>query len=198
MAQGQSKKTTDEGGKERIAEEARTGTAKNSTEEKKKNAPAERRLPAVIILLVLAGIAIAAAYLIPNALSGVSFPTFKQNFDSAPRVAIAVTYYNNTQLNSETLCFTDIVEVISHTRDPSTIDFFALNSTNCTYAPNGLGHVLYPLSSTPAACVKAASSEPGIFLNYSDSNRTAITAYHMYIYANGKYLSKCPIAVDLS
>ncbi len=148
-----------------------------------------------LIAVVVVAIA-AAAVIIPGI--NPSFSTFKSNFQSAPRIAITVKYTNATAYNSETSCFTDIVEVVSRYKSPSAIDFYTIDGNNCTYSPTGLGHQINPVTTNASECLSKAYSEPGIFLNYSQANRTLITASHLYIYGNGAYYNECPIAVDLS
>ncbi len=161
--------------------------------------PRLRRLFTVFVLAMIIVIAAALVYTyVPGSIGSMPFSTFKSNFDSAQRIAVLATYNNATEFNSESICFTDIIEIMSRRRDPSTIDFFATNSTECTYSPNGLGHAINPMITTPQACIKDANSEPGLFFNYSLTNKTVIASNHMYIYGNDQYFSKCPLAADFS
>ena len=35
--------------------------------------------------------------------------------------------------------FSSIIQIVSHTRLPKTIDFYLINQTSCTYSKTGLG-----------------------------------------------------------
>lgn len=162
--------------------------------------PASRTLMYVAAAIII--LAVAAAYtvlvLLPSGSSPATFSTFKANLNAASRVAILSTYADPTQLNIESQCFTDIVQILSTQRSPTTIDFYEVNATSCTYSPNGLGHEVTPANTTPAVCLKDAAAEPSIYLNYSTSNSSIITADHMYVYGDAQYFEQCPVAVDLS
>ena len=150
---------------------------------------------AVIIILVVA-IAAVLFVLVPN-VSGVSFQAFKLNFNAAPRVALAVTFHNQTQYEDTVPCYTTMLEIIGRTRNASSIDFYLLNSTTCTYLSQGLGSARGAVkTSNASSCLSTAYSEPSIFLNYSSNNYTRITPDHIYISADSAYLASCPIAAE--
>lgn len=128
----------------------------------------------------------------------VPFSTFKSNLNNAARVSIAVTYYNESQYVNESPCFSSIIQVIAHSRAPSTIDFFLLNQTSCTYSKTGLGGNVSPQTANTSYCLNIAQSEAGVFLNYSALNYTLITPQHIFIYGNSDYMRSCPIAVDFA
>lgn len=182
---------------------------KAAKEEKKGSKPTEKKEPkpeakprsnyiyAVIAVVVI--IAVAAVFLLrTNKLSNASFPSFKQNFNSAQRVSLVVYYKNATAYSQEVVCSTDIIEILSSHRTPSTIDFFTIENNTCSYIPNGLGAPGNVLTSSTSACLATAASEPSISLNYSASNSTVITSDHLNIYGDAAYMKSCPIAVDLS
>ncbi len=152
--------------------------------------------PLAIVAVVIAILAIALTG--STLLSNVSFPSFKQNFDSAPRVAVVVYFYNASVYGLETTCTTALVEVLASHRNPSTIDFFTIDNKTCTYIPNGIGHVANVLTTNSTSCLNTAASEPSISLNYGPVNKTSIAPYHLSIHGNREYLRSCPIAVDLS
>ena len=152
-------------------------------------------LPAVIVIAIIIALA-AVAYTIYSNYTQVNFSAFKANFNSASRVAVAVTYQNVSELPSLLSCSTTLVQVIAHSRNASTIDFFVLNSSTCTYSPTGIGHAINISSESSSSCLKIANSEPSIFLNASQSNSTTILPYHFYQYADQTYLQKCAIAVE--
>lgn len=180
--------------KQKAKGEARSPSKK---EAKKEGKPTPRYLYYIAILIVIVVIA-AVAFVGSSRLSNVSFSSFKQNFEAAPRVSIVVYYHNASIYGLETLCTTDLVEVIAAHRSPATIDFFTINNATCTYIPNGIGHPGNVLTNSSAMCLSTAASEPSISLNYSANNRTVITPYHLNIFGNSQYLRSCPIAVDIS
>lgn len=183
-----------------------TKSAKSKREKKSaKKAPQEKvkhyanrlfYLFVLVVLLVIVAISIYA--FAPSVSPTVPFSTFKSNLASAKNISILVTYNNISMLNSESACFTALVEVLSRQRNPLSIDFFLTNSTSCTYVPGGLGHTINPATATSQACIKAAGSEPGVFLNYSLTNRTVITKSRFTVYGNAAYFNKCAIAPDFS
>lgn len=152
-------------------------------------------------LIVAAAIVIIAAAAVFMSYGGYSssvpFSTFKSNLQDAKSVNLYVTYINDTQYSSEGTCFPLIIEQLAHTRKASTINFFLVNQTSCIYPKGGLGSPNVSLENTSVQnCLNESSSGPSIFLNYSSSNSTRITADRMYIYGNTGYMSECPIASD--
>jgi hypothetical protein len=164
---------------------------KEGKEEKRKAIKPEIYAAAAIVIIAIAiG---SALYFMESS----SFQSFKSTMDSSHRIAITAEYTNQTSYDAVSLCFTSIIQVLSSTRNPSTIDFFLVNNDSCTYSPTGLGHQINPVTENASTCLSAANSEPGIFLSYG-SNSTRITPTHMYISGDSSYYAKCPIAVDLS
>ncbi|MGC8586777.1 MAG: hypothetical protein ACP5K9_00590 [Candidatus Micrarchaeia archaeon] len=128
-----------------------------------------------------------------------SFSAFKGNFDSAPRVAIAVTYSNTTQLPYLINCLEKTAYMLAlHGRKATTMDVFILNSTSCTYSITGIGGPANITTTQASKCLAVARSEPSIFLNYSVTNSTEITPYHMYVYGNNAYMQACGVASEFS
>ncbi|MEM3296926.1 MAG: hypothetical protein QW696_03440, partial [Candidatus Micrarchaeaceae archaeon] len=146
----------------------------------------EKALIIAIIVVVVAAV-IAAYYLVFMRFS-TSFPTFLANFRSAARVSVLVGYSNTTQFAGMSSCYSAIVESIAHTRNATTIDFFVVNATTCYYSPGGLGKPISVTTATAKQCISQALSEPSVFLNYSATNRTIITPYHLYVYGNSAYM----------
>ncbi len=152
-------------------------------------------LIAAVAIVIITAAAIFFAY--SGAQSNVPFSTFKSNLQDAKSVNLYVTYTNDTQYSSEGTCFPLIIEQLAHTRKASTINFFLINQTSCTYPKGGLGSPNVSLENTSVQnCLNESSSGPSVFLNYSSSNSTRITAEKMYIYGNAGYMSECPIASD--
>ena len=152
--------------------------------------------------VIAAAVAIAAlaviAYFVLGSASNVSFSSFKQNFESAQRVAVVVHYHNSSTYGLENTCTTYLVEVLASHRNPSTIDFFTIDNNTCTYIPGGIGHPGNVSTTDAATCLKTASSEPSISLSYGSYNRTETTPYGITIYGDSAYMRACPIAVDMS
>lgn len=151
-----------------------------------------------IIAAALIVIAFAIFYLVFLPSLHVSFATFKGNFASAPRVAIVSTYANASAFGAESNCANKIVYVVANHRNASTIDYYLINQTTCTYPIGGLGHTLSIATNTTANCMAMIGSEPALFLNFSATNSTLIQPYRLYVGGNMAYFNQCPIAVDLS
>ncbi len=184
--------------KSKAAQEAAGRGAKKSAEKPAGKPAAKGRYLKYLALVIVLVAIIAALAFGTGMLSGVSFSSFKQNFDSAKRVAVVVYYYNSSIYNTETICSTDLVEVLAAKRNPSTIDFFTIDNGTCTYIPDGIGHPANVLTNSSAMCLNTANSEPSISMSYSPSNYSRITPYHLGIYGNAEYFRSCPIAVDIS
>ncbi len=183
------------------AVKARHEASGGSSPQKKESAKGQRLDKRTIALAAAAVIIIIAAVLYSMTMaSGVPFSTFRSDFQSASRVSITATYATQAQLANETSCFTSIIQVVAHTRQPSTIDFFIIDnqSGTCTYSSTGLGGSVNPVTTNATYCLSKAYAENGIFLNYSASNSTLIRSKHMFVYGNNGYLAQCPIAIDLS
>jgi len=136
--------------------------------------------------------------LLPSQMFSVPFSTFKQNFDAAQRVAVVLTYGNQSQFVAESQCATQVIQLLAHSRNATTIDFYILNQTMCTYPKGGLGHEVTILNDTPGNCLAMVGPEPTIFLNHSATNYSVVTAYRLYTYGNPAFMLGCPIAISLS
>ena len=152
----------------------------------------------VVILFAIAG---GLVYDLSGPSSTASFSTFSNNFYSAPAVAIVVSGSNGTELSSAIGCGTLIIEQITENqatpRNASSIDFYSMNSTSCTYSM-GLGYPLKNASyASPAQCISMASAVPRIFVNYSSSNSTIITTDALYVSGDTDFLAMCGIASEL-
>ncbi len=153
----------------------------------------------VALVLVLVAVVLIAFFfvLLPSQVS-VPFSTFKSNLNSASRVAVILTYGNQSQFVRESQCAAQMIQVMAHSRNATTIDYYILNRTLCTYPVGGLGHTVSIANATPSKCLSMASAEPNVFLNYSQTNSSLVTAYKLYVYGNSQYMAACPISVDLS
>jgi len=144
----------------------------------------------ILAIIIIAYLAFSNFLLTP-------FSTFASNFHAAPRVALVVFFSNESEYISEYQCFTKMIESIAYTRNATTIDFFIINGTTCTYPSTGLGKPIQIATTNASKCLSVAKAEPSIFMNYSNVNRTIITPYHLYIYGNNAYMNACPIASEL-
>lgn len=172
-----------------------TGTASSMKE------TSERGNLLIYAVIIVAIVAVAAMIYYSSSLNSntsVPFSTFKQNFNSAKGVSISSTYSTEGQFINESQCFASIIQIVSHSRLPSTIAFYLINQTSCTYSTTGLGNKVNPIVTNASYCVSRAMNETGIFLNYSTSNSTYIQPQHMYIYGNSAYMKACPIAADFA
>ncbi|MGC8479389.1 MAG: hypothetical protein ACP5M9_01840 [Candidatus Micrarchaeia archaeon] len=174
-------------------------SSKTKDKDKQRNVSKSVLISAVAVIIIIIIIATIWYYLTSNYYT-TSFSTFKSNFNSAQRVAVVSQFINSSTYSYISQCATGVIDTIvsSNKRNASTIDFYVVNATSCTYAPNGLGHVLNPVNTNATNCEKDIASEPSISLNYSNSNYSQITAYHMTVYGNAAYYSECPIAISLS
>lgn len=132
-----------------------------------------------------------------------SFSTFRSNFQAAPRVAIFSTAYTGTGISSTVGCATSIIENVvgsqtSH-RNATTIDFYIVNATSCTFLKSGLGSRSNNYTTVPLAnCTANISKEPTIYLNYtSGTSTTLIKPDYIYIAGNQTFLAECGIAEEL-
>ncbi|MEM0201327.1 MAG: hypothetical protein QXD23_02880 [Candidatus Micrarchaeaceae archaeon] len=171
----------------------------NSEKETKTQTKSKTRTIPYLITSIIAIIIILVLIITLYNFNPTSFATFKSNYNSAQRIAVVSQYINSSTYANISQCSTDIVnsEISSLKRNASTIDFYVINATSCTYAPNGLGHVLNPVTTNASSCEKSINSEPSISLNFSTSNYTVITPDHMIVYGTQKYFGECPIAISM-
>ena len=157
---------------------------------------ARSRYIAIGIVAIVAVLVVAVMLLVVPQFTGVPFQTFKANFNSAQRVALAVTFYNESQYIDTSPCYTSILEIVARSRNASSIDLYLLNQTKCTFSTSGLGHSVNVTTVNASVCIGLANSEPSIFLNYSSVNYTRISPSHLYVGGNPAYLSSCPVAAE--
>ncbi len=157
---------------------------------------------AIVVVVAIIGAAIFAGLLsIPSSQS--NFTTFRNNFNSAPRVAITVAAYNSTILSGTIGCATAIIEevVASKTehRNSSTIDLNIINQSSCI-TTRGLGGTNSSNYTTTSLqdCLNISRTEPTIYINYSTANRTIISPEYMYVSGNMLFLRECGVASQIS
>jgi len=156
----------------------------------------------IIFVVIIIGIAIfASSFFAQN--SPVGFDTFKNNFNSAPRVDIMIAGSNGTVLSSTVGCATAVIQQIiaskANHRDSSTIDFTIINQTSCIRT-TGLGSRTTPNYTTVSlqSCLDLAKKEPTIFINYSTTNKTVINPSYLYIAGTKTFLLQCGVASQIS
>jgi flagellar basal body-associated protein FliL len=161
----------------------------------------------VIVVIAVVAIAIVVGYLISSHFAGggsggQSFESFQSGFYSAPRVAIFVPYVNSSTFAYSDGCATTLIQSIiasrTHHRNMSTIDLLIIaNSTSCL-GPNGSLGASNGTKVTPIAnCIAVSHQEPSIFINYSNTNSTAIRSGNLYTQGDALFLSECGIASEL-
>lgn len=176
-------------------------TEKKAKEESK--GLSRKHMIAIIgLIIIIFAIAYGLTYEYSQNTSG-SFLTFKNNFNSAPRVAIFVTAYNGTALTSTVGCATSLVEQLvespTNHRNSTSIDFLVLNQSSCVYTANGLGNIISNYTYTSVQnCINISKSEPSIFINYSSSNSSIIKPEAVYVSGDAKFLGECGVASELS
>lgn len=155
---------------------------------------------AIIAVIVAVGLfsffVLIPAYF-PTVSPSVPFSTFKANYVGSQSVAVVAIFPNATAGTSDVNCAISVIENgIEQRKTPPKIDFFILNATNCTYSP--ISTTINETTEPPSQCIKVATSEPSLFINFSATNKTEITAYHMYVWGNSEFMHMCPIAVEFS
>ncbi len=171
----------------------------NSEHKSKVNENKNHKLIILIIGIILIIILSSSVYFYKfyNASSSsTSFTNFKNNFYSANQISISVNY-NSTAFPYEISCATSLIyNIITTThRNPDTINFFVLNNTACTYLKNGLGHLIKNYSySNITTCLNIIKTQPTIFINYSQVNKTIIKSNAIYVLGNQNFLKECGIA----
>ena len=192
-------KKNDKGAKARATPSKTAKSAGTASSMKETSERGNLLIYAVIIVAIVAVAAMIYYSSSLNSNTSVPFSTFKQNFNSAKGVSISSTYSTEGQFINESQCFSSIIQIVSHTRLPKTIDFYLINQTSCTYSKTGLGGQITPITGNASLCVGRALNETGIFLNYTTTgNYTNIEPQHMYIYGNSSYMKACPIAADFA
>ncbi len=199
MAKLENKKNNE---KKQISKDTKLNNQKNnqnSKKEKQESTKSKNKIFPYIVTGILAIIIIVVLLFVIYNYNSTSFATFKSNFNSAQRIAIVSQYVNGGDYANISQCSTDLVhaETSSLRRNASTIDFYVINATSCTYAPNGLGHVLNPVTTNASSCQKSIASESSISLNYSTYNYTIITPNHLTVYGNNQYFAQCNIAISI-
>jgi len=152
----------------------------------------------VIALLI----AIDILLLFYHSSSAQPFYTFENSFHSAPSVAIYVTAYNSTALDSTMGCATQLIESMvsssGYHRNSSSINFFVLNQSACFSSASALGTASNSTQKPISECMNVSKSMPSIFINYSTVNKTIINAKSIYIIGDTIFLKECGIAPALS
>ena len=155
---------------------------------------------AIIIIIAIIGFAIVAGSFGNNQTT--NFNTFRNNFNSAPRVEIFITAYNGTVLSGTAGCATAIIEEIvaskTNHRNSTTIDFNIINQTSCV-RESGLGTRANYTNSTLQDCLNYINNYPTIYINYSSTaNTTIIRPKYLYISGSSLFLRECGVASEIS
>lgn len=179
----------------------KTTTTTVTTTKKTAKGGKAKYVAAIIIIVAIIGVAIFANYYVIGNQTATPFTSFKNNFDSAPRVVIMVAGYNGTVLSSTISCATSVIEQIvaskTNHRDPSTIDLSIINQTSCVLSTGLEGKTNYTTTSLQN-CINYTKTEPTIFINYTTKNTTLIHPDYLYISGDSLYLSECGVASQIS
>ncbi len=184
---------------------ASKGLRSNGRRQKGNTTAAVKYAAAIVIIVVIIAAAIFASPYILNGQSGsnASFNSFRNNFNSAPRVNIVVAAYNGTVLSGTISCATAIIENIvgskSLHRNASTIDLSIINQTGCILS-HGIGQLNgsnYTVTSLQD-CLNLTGTEPALYINYSTKNTTIIRPDYMYVSGDGVFLRECGVASSLT
>lgn len=157
-----------------------------------------------IIAIAVFVVAVAAAYLAISALFGgsggsnSSLGAFKSAYAAAPRVAIYASDYSGSLGLTGTCADALITSTVQYgRRNSSTIDYFVVNGTSCTYAVN-LGSASFNSVATAIGrCLNMSKAEPTVYINYSATNTTVIKPDYLYTAGDGSFLARCGIAAEL-
>jgi type II secretory pathway pseudopilin PulG len=174
---------------------------KKSGTPKRQNNSAKRIIGVILFVIVIVAVVAGALMYSQNQAGGTSITVFENNFNSAARVAIVVYAKNNTGLGPPIDCAANLIEQLTGTkgaahRDPTTINYYVLNSTSCSSYPEGFGGA--SSNTTPATCLFQARQFPRIFINYSTTNSTIITPDALYESGDVRFMIQCGIAAELT
>ncbi len=181
-----------------MAKQTEKTAKKSETKGAKESKPSRSGMRSALLVAAPIVIAFVVFFVVVLPTLSVPFSTFKSTFLGAQRVSVVASYSDQSQAGSVLQCATQVVQVAAHSRNATTIDFYVLNGTRCTYPVGGLGHTVSLATNTIQNCINMTVGEPSIFLNYSVNNQTEITPYRLSIYGNAQYMAQCPVAVDLS
>ena len=183
----------------------------NSTKQKLSNTaqnPARKHIIETKTLAVIAIIIIFAAIFSSLfyglvAYKPTSFKAFASNFNKANSVSIYINYTNGTDYAPELSCSNALIEeligsVAAH-KNASQINLYVLYNDSCIYRQGSLGTLISNYTNaTRSECLGYGSSEPSIFINYSNVNRTIITPNKLYFTGDAKFLNECGIAYQIT
>ena len=159
------------------------------------------RTSAYFMIFVVVLLLLYLVYFIFSNYVSIPFSTFKSNYLGAPEVGIVLGYSDIAQYSASLQCALTMMQVIANARavhswNTTSIDFFVVNQTSCTYQ-KGLGYA-NPINATSGECLALANAEPTIFLNYSYSNYTRILPSRLYVGGDAGFMQACPIAAEFS
>lgn len=159
------------------------------------------QLYAVLCMAIVLGAAIIAVIYLSKP---PSFSEFRTAFVSANSVAI-FAMYNGTLLgvggSSTVSCATALIERLR--RPSSSINFFVINQTSCTFATYGLGSNNSSTSNATTTtgigrCINMSKGMPVLYINYSTQNETVIGRGTLYVSGDLMFLRECGIAAQLT
>jgi hypothetical protein len=172
-------------------------------ESKKEGMSRQNAMLLAVLVIIIVAVSFTFSY---NALSAPTangnFTAFWGSFASAPRAGIVINYYNSTVFESGLACSTTLIQEIQGSstlhRNSSTLDFYVINSTSCSYSL-GLGSTNASARiANISTCTSLISSEPRIVIGYSLANQTATNSTVLTIKGNAAYLQRCGIASEIT
>ncbi len=162
----------------------------------------------VVLLLVFAAIVVIAVFFGSYSLlssgsgSSANYTVFWNNFAAAPRAGIVIDYYNSSVFSSGLSCATSLIQNIIESqslhRNSSTLDFYVINSTACTYSLGLGGTSSNSLTGTPSQCESLSAAEPRIVIGYALRNITKFNSTVLSIEGNADYLQMCGVSSTLA
>jgi hypothetical protein len=171
-------------------------------------APAARRgsgrAKAIIAIIIIAIAVLTAVFYAVGSVLGASsgtFQSFKQAFNSAPKVYIYAEYSNGTTFSYAETCAVNLIEQVigspvSH-RNETTMSFVQVNTTGnrCSVATLGSNGTT---SMNLTGCLELGSSSPSVFISYSPTNSTVVKNNDLYVSGTLNYLAECGISAEMT
>ncbi len=109
-----------------------------------------------------------------------------------------MTFFTSSVIGCSTQLIEQLIASKTQHRNASTIDYYVMNATQCSYSGASLGSAGGSINTTPTECLNLAGTEPRIFINYSSTNSTFVSPTALYIHGNMKFMLQCGIASEIT
>lgn len=186
-----------------MAEKEQKRKAKGDRKAEEAEAAKSQIIIIALVIIAVLVISIVVGYLLRSNLSKntETFEQFQQTYLTSRRVALVVSNYNVTAYPAAQTCADAVIYSLvsnrEYHRNASTIDFYVVNYTGCTFE-KGLGNnTTKPVTLSPSACLNDSMREPSILINYSATNVTRVQGNHLYTSGDLLFLSNCGIASEI-